>query len=79
MSFSHSSREISLGPDQKTLLAKCCKLDGTEASSSINLDSCLGNDDGKFVPGKQRFSKTARVIRLNGVILTAKLARKDGE
>lgn len=76
MSFSQSSREISLGPKNR-LLAKCRKLDGTETDSSFNLDSCLGNKDGYFATDGKRFSASAREIRLKGVILSAQLERKN--
>ncbi|KAF1984229.1 CNVH-domain-containing protein [Aulographum hederae CBS 113979] len=78
MSFSKSSREIALGP-KNALTAKCKKTDGTEADSSISLDKFLGNDHGRFSPGRKSFSKSARQITLNGLFLSAQLATPNGE
>ena len=70
--FSKTSQNIRL-QGNSILVADCKKQDGSSKSSSLDLDTLLGNVDGKFTRGQQTFSKTARNIALKGLILSAEL------
>ncbi|KAG8702617.1 hypothetical protein FRC08_003363 [Ceratobasidium sp. 394] len=76
MSFSQSSQNIRL--EGSTLHADCRASDGNFHSSSLNLDSCLGNENGSFQWGKQNFSHSAQGFGLNVPILTASLQNEGG-
>ena len=58
----------------------CVRKHQTESSSqyTVNLAEYLGNDDGKFSIGWDKFHLSARAIRLNGTTLTAQLKTRDG-
>lgn len=57
----------------------CVRKHQTESSSqyTVNLAEYLGNNDGKFSTGSDKFHLSARAIRLNGTTLTAQLKTRD--
>ena len=59
----------------------CVRKHQTDSSSqyTVNLAEYLGNDDGKFSKGSNKFHLSAQAIRLEGTILTAQLKTKDGQ
>jgi hypothetical protein len=59
------------------LAADCLQPDGTWATSFIDLDRYLGNENGRFKRGTN-FSRTAADIKLSGTTLTARLSRHGG-
>ncbi len=75
--FRESCRNIRLHY-RNILLADCRTIDGTYRFSSLDLDTLLGNIDGKFVWGKQGFSQSAREVTLEGTVLTADLMNTAG-
>lgn len=75
--FENSCIKIRLH-DRNILLADCRTIDGSYRFSSLDLDTLLGNIDGKFVWGKQGFSQSAREVSLEGTILTADLMNMAG-
>lgn len=46
--------------------------------SALDLDTCLGNVDGKLVWGKLAFSSSARMVSPTGTILNAELQKSSG-
>ena len=58
----------------------CVRKHQTESSSqyTVNLAEYLGNDDGKFRIGWDKFHLSARAIELDGTTLTAQLKTRDG-
>jgi hypothetical protein len=46
--------------------------------SSLDLDDCIGNANGRFVVGNRSFSQSARDVRLDGNDLNALLRKSDG-
>jgi hypothetical protein len=75
--FSFSSRHVLLR-DNHILVAQCLTPDGAALDSSLDLNNCLGNQDGRLVVGSRSFSSNARNVRLDGVRLNAMLKRVDG-
>ena len=84
MAFSTTSYNISL---TGTVLRAFCKDDAGEyCDSSIDLDTVLGNADGKFCEGAygtfrvgvEGLAKSAHDVRLDGVVLRATLKDKAG-
>lgn len=60
------------------LTARCFRWDGTELTSTFDLDPHLGNDNGRFLWGGSEFTKTAWDVRFkNDTILEATLEVRD--
>jgi hypothetical protein len=59
------------------LAADCLQLDGSFATSFIDLDGYIGNEDGRFGRGTD-FSHTAEDVKLSGTTLSARLAPLNG-
>ncbi|KAI1467819.1 CNVH-domain-containing protein [Daldinia caldariorum] len=78
MAFSQSSRDLRLDKPDCTLHATCRTPAKTEQKSRLDLDTILGNSNGRFEVGSSNFSKSATEIRLEGTILSARLRDKDG-
>ena len=59
----------------------CVRKHQTDSSSqyTVNLAEYLGNDDGKFSMGSNKFHLSAQAVRLEGTILTAQLKTRDGQ
>ncbi|KAH7101897.1 hypothetical protein BKA62DRAFT_159255 [Auriculariales sp. MPI-PUGE-AT-0066] len=53
MSFTATSTDIKLAADGHTLIASCKRDDGSYATSSIDLDTCLVNVKGQFQWNRQ--------------------------
>lgn len=51
---------------------------GKWVTSTISLDTILGNDDGSFRIGRESFSTTVQGIHLRGSVLWANLRKNDG-
>jgi hypothetical protein len=75
--FNRSSGQILL-KDSNVLVAKYRTPEGIALDSSLDLDNCLGNHDGRFIVGSREFSIRARDTRLDGNNLSAMLRRIDG-
>ena len=75
--FSRSSSQILLR-DNRILAAKCRLPTGDSVDSLLDLDHCLGNQDGRLIVGGQKFSLAARNARLDGNNLNAMLKKIDG-
>eukprot|EP00039_Didymoeca_costata_P027021 m.17235 g.17235 ORF g.17235 m.17235 type:complete len:235 (+) comp5953_c0_seq2:153-857(+) len=73
--FSKSSHGLSMNGG--TLKATCKNAAGHDHHSELNLDSHIGNINGKFDVGKN-FSNSARNIRLEGAILRCGLKDAEG-
>ncbi|KAF9289260.1 hypothetical protein BGZ74_000756 [Mortierella antarctica] len=67
--------------DGHTLEASCQNCEGAWNPASFNLDSVLGNNDGKFAWGSVNFSKSARETKLNSGTseLSGDLRRVNGQ
>jgi hypothetical protein len=59
------------------LAADCLQPDGSYATSFIDLNGYIGNNNGKFRRGTN-FSQTAEDVKLSGTTLSARLARHGG-
>ncbi|CUS11432.1 unnamed protein product [Tuber aestivum] len=78
MSYHKSSVYISLSGNQ-VLSALCRTCDGEWIRSTIDLNTVLGNSDGRFEWGGVRFSHTAKDVTLkDNRTLSAYLKRRDG-
>lgn len=78
MSFQATSRNIHL--EGTVLKAECRDWDKNWKSSSIDLDTILGNADGSFCTPGSSFSHSASGIRLAAaVMLRADLKSKSGD
>ncbi|KAL7276436.1 hypothetical protein RUND412_000575 [Rhizina undulata] len=78
MSYSRSSREISLQNDH-ILVAQCRNVNGEFVESRLDLNRYLGNINGVFYWNEKVFSNSAREVRLEyGSELFAELRREDG-
>ncbi|KAG0133641.1 hypothetical protein HOY82DRAFT_257638 [Tuber indicum] len=78
LSYHRSSVYISLSGNQ-VLSALCRTCDGEWVRSTIDLNTVLGNCDGRFEWGETRFSRTAKDVKLkDNRTLSAYLKRKDG-
>ncbi|RMJ23520.1 CVNH domain-containing protein [Aspergillus sp. HF37] len=64
MGFQNSSTGITL-QNRHTLRCQCAKPDGTFENSQIDLNECLGNNNGKFVWGGDNFADSASQIHLS--------------
>lgn len=74
--FSGSSSNIRL--EGTGLEADCRKNDGTVVPSSIDLNTCVTNDDGSLRFGGVQFAGSCKNIVLNQSVLSADCARRDG-
>lgn len=54
------------------LHVECCRLDGTISLSSFDLDTCIGNNDGKLKWDMSGFSESCESFFLEGFFLTAR-------
>ncbi|PQE23888.1 cyanovirin-N family protein [Rutstroemia sp. NJR-2017a BBW] len=89
MSFHASAQDITLqSADRLHLLtANLRKMDGTYSISQLNLDTCIGNNDGNFEWGGENFSHSMPLGEVELVfegddhqpILHAFLKKMDGE
>lgn len=79
MPFTQSCKNIRL--DNAILHAECRTYDKNPIykKSEIDLDTVLGNHNGKFQWGLTGFSKHAKAISLDQSILTADLLRSSGD
>jgi hypothetical protein len=81
MSFSATSTKIKLKKDGHTLSAICKTRSGGSVKSKLNLNTCLGNNDGRFTWGGENFSLSAWKVKLHdsddGLKLKAHLQRVD--
>ncbi|KAG0643284.1 hypothetical protein HOY80DRAFT_473325 [Tuber brumale] len=78
LSYHNSSVYISLSGNQ-VLSALCRTCDGEWVRSTIDLNTVLGNCDGRFKWGGGMFSHTAKDVKLkDNRTLSAYLKRKDG-
>jgi hypothetical protein len=79
MSFSLSSRDITLDPSGQTLRATCQNAVGNWGPSQIDLDAFIGNIDGNFQWGSSGYSQSAQSPHLSGDhTLVAELRKEDG-
>ena len=77
MAFHYTSRSIVL--DGRSLLkAECRDRDGHYRPATLNLDRCLGNDNGTFAWGGVNFSRSARNVSLMFPFLSAELRDCQG-
>jgi hypothetical protein len=66
------------------LKGNLCDLDGIESPAEVNLDHCIGNNNGRFDWGSKGFSNSAEDVRFsieggsNQPVLRAKLRKEDG-
>ncbi|TKA83910.1 hypothetical protein B0A55_00192 [Friedmanniomyces simplex] len=77
MAFSTSCCSIRL-VREAILTAERAQLDGSYIESRLDLDRCLGNENGSFDIGGNEFVGSAQRIRLKGTKLTAKLQAISG-
>ena len=77
MAFHHTSRAIALR-DGSLLAAECRDREGGFHASTLDLDRCLGNDDGAFAWGGVSFSRSARRVELHFPLLCAELRDRRG-
>ena len=77
MAFHYTSRAIRLD-GRATLVAECRDRDGAYHPATLDLDRCLGNDDGAFAWGGVNFSRSARNVTLLFPLLTAELRDTHG-
>ncbi|RBR14456.1 uncharacterized protein FIESC28_07692 [Fusarium coffeatum] len=78
MGFAESARSWKL-IDNHILRAECPNRAGEWIESDLDLDTCLGNENGAFQWGGKDFSGKAGEIKLDGVFLTAWLPARDGQ
>ncbi|OTB15017.1 hypothetical protein K445DRAFT_376434 [Daldinia sp. EC12] len=78
MAFSQSSRDLRLDKHDYTLHALCRTPAKTEQKSRLDLNTILGNSNGRFELGSSNFSKSATDINLKSTLLSARLRDKDG-
>ncbi|KAK5132212.1 hypothetical protein LTR08_009272 [Meristemomyces frigidus] len=60
------------------LAADCRQANGTHATSYVNLDRYLGNDNGRLMLGRRNFSRSAHNVKLSGTTLLARVSRPGG-
>ena len=77
MAFSQTSRNIRLS-GASTLQAQCEKNDGSWVDSSLDLDTGIGNNQGRFDTTKTMFSDSAVNVTLSGTTLSARLEQSGG-
>ncbi len=77
MSFSATSTNIEISPEG--ILSADCKTNlGHFKNSTIDLNGYIGNIDGNFKWGSEKFTLTASEFSLSDAILNGKLKKKDG-
>ena len=76
MSFEWSCKNIRL--DGLNLFADCRRIDGSYRTSSLPLDTIIGNVDGAFKWGYRNLSGTAQDLGIQNGLLQAKLKKSDG-
>ncbi|PSR90465.1 Cyanovirin-N [Coniella lustricola] len=85
MSNFHHSCEIDSCRVENGHILRCrvARADGEFVESEIDLNSCIGNEDGSFQWGAGNFSESAEEIRFefegDQPILRARLRRENGE
>ena len=77
MSFSKTSRNITL-EKAHLLKAECQKTNGEWVSSSLDLDTGIGNNEGHFDISGKNYSHSAGNVLLSGTMLSADLKRTNG-
>lgn len=77
MSFSKTSTNIKL-TGTATLEADCQKTAGGSTASTLDLDTGLGNTEGKFDRKSKKFTLSAKDIKLDGTVLKATLSTTAG-
>lgn len=75
MAFSKNIRNARLV--DTCLIAECCPSTGDWQQSVLNLNRCIGNNEGSFRWNGQDFTLSARNVRLEGSMLYAQLATSD--
>ncbi|GAQ33812.1 hypothetical protein ABZX51_003096 [Aspergillus tubingensis] len=84
MSFYRTAEDISL-KDDHILVAKVANEEGEMVDSEFDLNSCIGNDEGRFLWGGNDFAGSAEEISFsiegedNVPVLRAKLSNSEGE
>ncbi|KAL8789101.1 MAG: hypothetical protein Q9213_001364 [Squamulea squamosa] len=76
MSFDLSCRNIRL--DGSTLYAACRRVNGSYVTSSLELDTIIGNINGVLKWGHKNFSLSAKNVRLEDHVLKADLRTLSG-
>jgi hypothetical protein len=74
--FKGNCNEIEL--NKSVLSAKCQNLKGDYASTSVNLNKCIGNRDGVMFAGWTDFYGTSRNCKLDKTILSCELKDAKG-
>ncbi|KAG5987734.1 hypothetical protein E4U54_004890 [Claviceps lovelessii] len=78
MSFSATSQDFWL-EDRHILHALCRDVDDNLQDSSLDLNTCLGNENGYFRWGGENFSETASDVELSGSLLIATMLTEQGK
>ncbi|BDD57751.1 hypothetical protein MAP00_003095 [Monascus purpureus] len=65
MSSLHTSTVDITLQHRHLLTCQCRKPDGTWCSSTLDLNDCLGNNNGKFIWGRTSFAESASQIHLS--------------
>ena len=76
MLFSLSCTDISI--QGSVLSARCRNASGKHLPSQLDLNTVVGNDNGKFNWDMNNFSKSATNVGLNGAFLCAQLRSRSG-
>jgi hypothetical protein len=80
MAFSASGKDFTL--EGSILRGELADVDGNYQSAAIDLNECIGNEDGWFMWDAENFSESAHDVRLevdgSSVKLVANLTKRDG-